>query len=197
MSALLDTLPQCTGLRLDDLVLTPDLAVALVASTSDTADCPRCGTPSDPVHSHYRRTVADLPYHDRRFVLRLLVRRFRCIDPGCTQCIFCERLPGLLAAHARSTIRLAGAHCAIGFALGGEAGSRLAGCLDMPTSPDTLLRRVKSFTDEPSAPPRCVGVDDWALRKGRRYGTILIDLERGRVLDILRGRDGEALKEWL
>jgi transposase len=197
MSALLDTLPQCIGLRLDDLVLTPDSAVALVASASDTAACPRCGTPSDRVHSHYRRTAADLPCLDRRFVLRLRVRRFRCIDPGCTQGIFCERLPGLLAAHARSTTRLAGAHCAIGFALGGEAGSRLAGHLDMPTSPDTLRRRVKSFPEEPAPPPRYVGVDDWALRKGRRYGTILIDLERGRVLDILPGRDGEALKAWL
>lgn len=197
MSALLDTLPEGLGLRLDDLVLTPDLAVAAVASTLATAACPRCGTPSDRVHSHYRRTVADLPCHDRRFVLRLLLRRFRCIDPGCTQLIFCERLPGLLAAHARSTARLAGAHGAIGFALGGEAGSRLAGHLDMPTSPDTLLRRVKGFPDRPSAPPRYVGVDDWALRKGHRYGTILIDLERGRVLDILPGRDGEALKAWL
>jgi hypothetical protein len=197
MSALLDTLPQCIGLRLDDLVLTPNWAAALVASTSATAACPRCGTPSDRVHSHYQRTVADLPYRDRRFVLRLLVRRVRCIDPGCTQRIFCERLPGLLVAHARSTTRLAGAHCAIGFALGGEAGSRLADHLDMPTSPDTLLRRVRSFPEEPAPAPRYVGVDDWALRKGRRYGTLLIDLERGRVLDLLPGRDGEALKAWL
>lgn len=65
----------------------------------------------------------------------------------------------------------------------------------MPTSPDTLLRRVKSFSEEP--PSRSVGVDDWAFRKGQRYGPIRIDLERGRVLDILPGRDGEALKAWL
>jgi transposase len=197
MSALLDTFPESPGLRLDDLVLTPNLAVALVASTSATAACPRCGTPSERIHSHYGRTVADLPCHDRRFVLRLLVRRFRCIDASCPQHIFCERLPGLLAAHARPTTRLTGAHCAIGFALGGEAGSRLAKHLNMPTSPDTLLRRVKSLPGESSPPPRYVGVDDWAIRKGHRYGTILIDLERGRVLDILPGRDGEALKAWL
>jgi len=197
MSAFLDTFPESPGLHLDDLVLTPDLAVALVTSTSATADCPCCGTPSERVHSHYRRTVADLPCHDRRFVLRLRVRRFRCTEPGCTRRVFCERLPGLLAAHARSTTRLTGAHCAIGFALGGAAGSRLTEHLDMPTSPDTLLRRVKNFADEPASIPRYVGVDDWALRKGQRYGTILIDLERGRVLDILPGRDGQALKAWL
>jgi transposase len=130
-------------------------------------------------------------------VLRLRVRRFRCIDPGCPRRVFCERLPGLVTAHARSTTRLTGAQIAIGFALGGEAGSRLAGRLDMPTSPDTLLRRVKSCPAESAPPPRCVGVDDWALRKGRSYGTILIDLERARVLDLLPGRDGEALKAWL
>jgi hypothetical protein len=121
MSALLDTLPETLGLRLDDLVLTPGLAVALVSSTAETAPCPGCGTPSDRVHSRYRRTVADVPCPDRRLVLRLRVRRFRCIDPGCPRRVFCERLPELVTAHARSTTRLTGAQIAIGFALGGRA----------------------------------------------------------------------------
>jgi transposase len=185
------------GLRLDDFVLTPSTAVALLASTSVTAACPCCRTPSDRVHSHYRRTVADLPCCGRPVALRLVVRRFRCIDPGCPRAIFCERLPALLRPHARATARLSGAHRAIGFALGGEAGARLAEHLDMPTSPDTLLRRVKEAPDEPAPPPRYVGVDDWAVRKGQRYGTILVDLERGRVIDILPGRDGSALTAWL
>jgi transposase len=192
-----DPLPGCPGLRLDDVLLTPTTVVALLASTADSAPCPLCGTPSDRVHSHYRRTVADLPCHERPVALRLVVRRFRCLDPGCPKVIFCERLPQLLDAHARTTARLTGAHRAIGFALGGEAGARLAGHLDMPTSPDTLLRRVKGAPDEPAPPPRYVGVDDWAIRKGQRYGTLLIDLERGRVIDILPGRDGSALAAWL
>jgi transposase len=185
------------GLRLDDLVLTRDLAVALVVSTAPTALCPRCAAPSDRVHSRYRRTVADLPCYDRPVALRLVVRKFRCRRADCPQDIFCERLPGLLDTHARSTTRLRDAHRAVGFALGGEAGARLADQLDMPTSPDTLLRRVKDAPDEPTPPPRYVGVDDWAIRKGQRYGTILIDLERSRVLDLLPGRDGAALKTWL
>src|SRR5581483_8588460 len=166
MSLLLDTFPQCPGLRLDDLVLTPTTVVALLICTSSTAACPRCGTTTDRIHSHYRRLVADLPCHGRIFVLRLLVRRFRCINPPCTQHIFCERLPQLLQAHARSTLRLTDAHRVLGFALGGEAGSRLAEQLDMPTSPDTLLRRVKSLPGESSVAPRYIGVDDCALRKG-------------------------------
>jgi transposase len=197
MAPLLAPLPGCPGLRIDDLVLTPTTAVALVASTAPAADCPRCGTPTHRRHSHYRRTVADLPCQDRPVALRLVVRRFRCARPDCPQAIFCERLPGLLEPHARSTTRLAGAHRAIGFALGGEAGSRLADRLDMPTSPDTLLRRLQNAPGEVDPPPRYVGVDDWAMRKGQRYGTILIDLERGRVIDLLPGRDGFALKAWL
>jgi transposase len=185
------------GLRLDDLILTPNAAVALLVSTAASAPCPRCGALSDSVHSRYRRTVADLPCHGRPVALRLVVRRFRCAAPGCPRAIFCERLPALLNAHARATARLTDAHRALGFALGGEAGSRLAEHLDMPTSPDTLLRRVKESPDEPAPPPRYVGVDDWAVRKGQRYGTILVDLERGRVIDLLPGRDGVALGAWL
>jgi transposase len=197
MFPMLNTPPAGFNLRLDDFLLTPSTAVALITSTATDAACPTCGTPSRRVHSRYRRTVADLPCHNRPLVLRLVVRRFRCVHPDCPRGIFCERLPGLLATHARSTDRLADAHRDIGFALGGEAGARLAGRLDMPTSPDTLLRRVKDAPDEPAPPPRFIGVDDWAIRKGQRYGTILIDLERGRVIDLLPGRDGGALKVWL
>jgi transposase len=197
MSTFFGLLADCPGLRLDDLFLTPTAAVALVASTATSASCPLCHTPSDHVHSHYRRTVADLPCHGRPVALRLVVRRFRCANPACPRLVFCERLGGLLAPRARSTTRLTDAHRAVGFALGGEAGARLAGELEMPTSADTLLRRVKSAPCEPAPPPRYVGVDDWAMRKGHRYGTILIDLERGRVIDLLPGRDGVSLKAWL
>jgi transposase len=197
MSFLLDTLPQCPGMRIDDLVLTPTTVVALLISTSSTAACPRCGAATDRIHSRYRRTVADLPCHGRILALRLRVRRFRCSNPACTQHIFCERLPQLLQAHARSTIRLTDIHRVIGLTLGGEAGSRLAEHLDMPTSPDTLLRRVKNAPDEPAPPPRYVGIDDWAFRKGQRYGTLVVDLERGRVIDLLPDREAATVEKWL
>src|SRR5262245_491581 len=167
MSPLLDPGPDCPGLRLDDLVLSPTVAVAVLTSTAAPAACPRGGTPSDCVHSRYRRTVADRPAADRPVALRLVVRRFRCTDPGCPQTIFCERLPGLVDSQARTTARLTDAHRAIGLALGGEAGARLAERLDMPTSPATLRRWVRSAPDEPALPPRFVGGDDGALRKGQ------------------------------
>jgi transposase len=185
------------GLRLDDLVLTPTTAVVLLVATNPTASCPRCGAPSERIHSRYRRTVADLALRERPVALRLVVRKFRCTQPDCPQAIFCERVPQLLAPRARATARLTDAQRAIGFSLGGEAGARLATRLAMPTSPDTLLRRVKSTAREATTMPRYIGVDDWAIRKGQRYGTIIVDLERGCILDLLPGRDGTALQAWL
>src|SRR6516162_11040868 len=108
MDSLLDSVSLLSSsLRLDDLILTPSTAVALLVATAPSSPCPHCGTASDRVHSRYRRTIADLPYQQRLFIVRLLVRRFRCARPDCPQRIFCERLPGVLNAHARSTTRLA------------------------------------------------------------------------------------------
>ncbi len=123
--------------------------------------------------------------------------KFVCSNARCRQRIFCERLSGLAKPRARTSIDLTESHRSIGLALGGEAGARLAAALSMPTSPDTLLRRVKAVSAEPSPPPRYVGIDDWACRKGQTYGTILVDLERRTVIDLLPGRDGEALRKWL
>jgi transposase len=186
-----------SDLSLTDAFLSPDLIVLALAPSTQAAPCPDCGQPSHRIHSRYRRTLADLPVCGHRVVLRVAVRKFFCRQPGCPRAVFCERLPVLAEPYARSSGRLADSHRDLGLALGGEAGSRLADALDMPTSADTLLRRVKGFEGEPAPEPRFVGVDDWAFRKGQVYGTILIDLERGRVIDIFPGRDGAALAEWL
>jgi len=195
--SLLELLPDDPNLHLTHVQFGPDGVTVDVEVVSPSAACPRCGRGSEQVHSWYTRRVADLPCCGRTLAIVITARKFRCSNPACPRAIFCERLPDVAPAHARTTRPLTESHRAIGFAAGGEAGARLAERLAMPTSPDTLLRRVKAAPEEVAPPPRCVGVDDWAWKKGHRYGTILIDLERGRVLDILPGRDGEALKVWL
>jgi transposase len=129
--------------------------------------------------------------------LHLAVRRFFCSELRCPRRIFAERLPGFASPYARTTSLLRETHEAIGCALGGEPGSRLTIRLAIATSPDTLLRRVKQLKDESKPPPRFVGIDDWAWRKGHRYGTIIVDLERGDVVDLLPDRDAETVKKWL
>jgi transposase len=187
----------CPDLNVTDCSIDSNTVTVDAEIVTSTATCPDCGHDSARVHSRYRRSITDLPSHGRQLVVRLAARRFYCPRRECRRRVFCERLSGLAAPHARTSFPLAESHREIGFALGGEAGARLAEKLAMPTSPDTLLRRVKSAPDEPAPPPRYVGVDDWAIRRGHNYGTILIDLERHCVIDILPGRDGEELKKWL
>ena len=185
------------GLCLDRVEITPQAVILGLRTTAPAALCPRCAQPARQVHSHYTRSAHDLPIQGRPALLRLTARRFFCGASDCPRRVFCERFPGLLAKYAQATTRLADTHRDIGLALGGEPGSRLAAKLGMPTSPDTLLRRVKQLRPESIPPPRVVGVDDWAMRKGHTYGTIIIDLERSVVLELLPGRDGVELKTWL
>jgi transposase len=197
LDPLLRLLPNHSGLEIEKITITPETSLLEVRTTTATACCPQCGRPSERVHSRYQRKLADLPWQGRIVLIRLQARRFFCPTATCAQQIFVERLTQAAKVYARSTIRLSQAHGQIGLALGGEAGSRLATDLAMPISADTLLRRVKQ-SPIPTAPlPRIVGIDEWAWRKGRTYGTILVDLERGRVFDLLPDHEGKTLRSWL
>lgn len=189
--------PTSPSLQLEQVVIEPQAVVFVLRTVAATAPCPECGQLSDRVHSRYRRRLTDLPAQGRAIRVQLLARRFFCPAAGCPRRIFTERLPEIVAVRGRTTARLHDAHCDIGFALGGEAGARLAARLAMPTSPDTLLRRVRK-APLPGRPfVRVLGVDDWAFRKGHRYGTILCDLERRCPVDLLPERSAEALCDWL
>ncbi len=142
-------------------------------------------------------TLADLPISGRRVVLTVRVRRFRCLIPTCPRQIFAERLPDLAAPFARRSQPLQHALERVGFALGGEAGARLARCLGMPTSPDTLLRLIRAAPVPDPGQPRIIGLDDWAYKRGIRYGSIVCDLERHQVIDLLPDRSADSVAAWL
>lgn len=129
--------------------------------------------------------------------LQLQTRRFRCGCATCPRDTFAEQHPGIVQRYSRFTKRLTAHLTQIGLALGGQAGASLARELQMPVSGSTLLRLVRQIDVPPIEPPRIIGIDDWAICKGRTYGTIVVDLERKRPIDLLPSREGDVVREWL
>ena len=187
-----------SGLLVRQVVPSADTVTITTAPKAPEACCPLCGHASRRVHSRYLRTLADLPWQGRAVLIRIEARRFRCAAAECPRRIFTERLPAIAAGPwSRRTGRLGEIQRHLGLALGGRAGARLAERLAMPASGDTLLRLVRRTEPEEPAVVRAVGIDDWAWRKGHHYGTIVVDLERHKVVDLLPDREADTVAQWL
>jgi transposase len=168
-----------------------------IACSKSCALCPLCGQPSERVHGHYVRTIADLPCCGRHVTLALTVRKFVCARPSCSQKIFTERLAELVQSYARVTNRLREALVALGLSTSAEVSERVAPSLGMCVSAPTLLRRLREVECPSPESVRILGVDDWAWKKGQTYGTILVDLEKHCPIEILPDRKEETLTAWL
>src|SRR5687768_12582633 len=189
-------LPSDDHLHFDTLILEDGHITLVAAMTAPKAVCPDCHALSHRLHSGYLRTLADLPWATMPVELVLRVRRFFCDACVCGRTTFTERLPTVAPLYARTTTRLGHCQASTGLALGGAAGSRQLARQGMPASRNTVLRRVRSQLPPVYPPPGVVGIDDWAWRKGHRYGTIVVDLERGCPIDVLEDRLADTVADW-
>ena len=182
---------------LDSIEVREQRVIVHLHATAPTAACPHCGTAGSRVHSRYSRTIADVAFGGRHLELKLLVRKWICPEASCSPHIFAERFPELVQRYARMTNRLITALQAVGVIANGVDAAQISSSFGVPTTAKTIIRRVLQLPLPGEGEVAKVGIDEWAWKKGQRYGTILVDLEKRRVVQLLAERSVETSQAWL
>lgn len=186
--------PEC---KIESINLKNETITISASRKVKAAVCPECKQLSGRVHSYYSRKPQDLPMLGLFVRLNLRVRRIRCQNQACSKQTFAERWGNWLKPYAQKTTRNKNTLYHIGQVAGGEGGHRLLSHLKMEASGTTLIRIIRSQPLRDVEKPRIIGVDDWAIKKGRTYGTIIVDLERQQPIELLPDRTAESLTGWL
>ncbi|MFD3760867.1 ISL3 family transposase [Streptomyces sp. NPDC058622] len=182
--------------RLETVEFTAEVLVVAAAACGPPPRCPGCRARARRVHSSYERSLAERPLSGRKLLIRLRVRRFFCDRARCRRRTFVEQVGGLSERYRRSSLGLKTWLRQVAVELGGRAGERLCRRMHLAAGRTRLLELLEP-PPVPERAPRVLGVDEFAFRRGRTYGTILVDVEAGRVVDVLPDRTSETFAAWL
>jgi transposase len=172
--------------------------VLLEAESSNyVAHCPSCGQESTSIHGSYLRHPTDLAWGEWPVILWIKVKRFSCKNDICPKQTFAEQFSDFVDRYARKTRRVIQKQQRIGVNVASRVAEQLLESEQVSASDSTINRLIRALPHPETHPIRVLGVDDWAKRKGQRYGTILVDLERRQIVDILEDRTAESLAKWL
>src|SRR6266571_4578663 len=185
------------GMVVEQIQITDNAIIVEVIATCPTSCCPLCSEPSSSIHCHYRRVLRDVPCAGRGVQLILTIRKFSCRNAYCPRKVFAERLPEFVEPWARTTIRFRQQITSIGLSSGGKGGAKLAARLGIQTTRQTILRRIMDLPDVLTGSVLFLGLDDFSFRRGYCFGTILVNLESRRVVDLLPGREAETSAQWM
>lgn len=166
-------------------------------SVQKQSGCPCCGALSASIHSHYGRTLLDLPWGEYRVHIHLWVRRFRCHEIMCERNIFTERFTTWIERYARRTARVWKVVTNINLETSSRSTSRISDCVHMAASSASVLRKLHTLRVPEGTKATMIGVDDFAFKRSRSYGTIIVDLETNKPVDLLADRTAPTLTSWL
>lgn len=190
-------LPTLLALHISSLVQRGNTLVLTLASQRQQGQCPACGYHSFSVHSYYGRTLMDVPCLGHQVTLRLITRRFRCSVANCPKRTFAERFGDFATPYSRLTERLKRMMVGVAVSIGGEPGARLLHHFDIDSSADRLLAMTHALDVPVVECPTALGIDDFAFCRNRSYGTVMVNLDTGRTVDLLPDRQANTVTAWL
>ena len=161
--------------------------------------CPACHTVSHKHHGSYHRHVQDLPILGKTVWLDICAWDYECCSDDCKVGSTAEDFPDFLQHNKRMTERCAALICAIALNSSCEAAANICKRMGIRISGDSIIRLLLERAEHLPTPKigDCIGVDDFAYRKGHTYCTVLVNGEDHKIVDILDGRDSDTMKSWL